>query len=52
MEHKDIAREWFTIADQDMASTEFLKQMKPIPCEIICYHCQQRREIFKRLSRF
>jgi len=44
MDNRDIAKEWFTIAEADLASAEFLKKMRPIPIEIICYHCQQSAE--------
>lgn len=40
MDNKDIAKEWFDIAQADLSSAEFLMNMHPIPLEIICYHCQ------------
>jgi HEPN domain-containing protein len=44
MESKDIAIEWFKIAENDILSAEYLQNMSPIPVEIICYHCQQSVE--------
>jgi len=28
----------------DLNTAEYLKNMKPLPIEIICYHCQQSAE--------
>lgn len=44
MDNQDIAKEWFKIADTDLLSAEFLQKMRPVPLEIICYHCQQAAE--------
>ena len=44
MDNKDIAVEWFRIAEIDLLSAEYLQNMRPIPVEIICYHCQQSAE--------
>ncbi len=44
MVNKDIAIEWFKIAEADLASANYLQNMKPVPVEIICYHCQQSAE--------
>ena len=44
MDNKDIAKEWFKIAEDDLSSAEFLQNMQSIPTEIICYHCQQSAE--------
>jgi HEPN domain-containing protein len=44
MNNRDIAKEWFHIADFDLHSAEFLTNMNPMPVEIICYHCQQSAE--------
>lgn len=41
MDNRDIAQEWFKMADIDFDSANFLLAMKPVPFEIICYHCQQ-----------
>lgn len=46
MVNKDIAVEWFKIAETDLASANYLQNMKPVPIEIICYHCQQSAEKF------
>ena len=37
-------KEWLEIAQQDLASAKYLRNMKPVPVEIICYHCQQCAE--------
>ena len=44
MDNKDIAKEWFKIAEGDLSSAEFLQNMQSMPTEIICYHCQQSAE--------
>lgn len=44
MNNRDIAKEWFSFAENDLNSAKFLLQMKPTPLEIICYHCQQSAE--------
>lgn len=44
MNVKDIAQEWFRIAELDLSSAAFLQGMHPKPIEIICYHCQQAAE--------
>ena len=44
MNNRDIAQEWFMFATNDLKSAEFLLNMKPLPLEIICYHCQQSAE--------
>jgi len=44
MNNKDIATEWFRVAQADLDSAEFLQGMRPIPIEVICYHCQQSAE--------
>jgi len=40
----DISKEWFDIAEMDIASAKYLQSIHPIPVEIICYHCQQSAE--------
>lgn len=37
-------KEWQGLADMDLKTAEYLKEMKPMPTEIICYHCQQSAE--------
>lgn len=44
MDKNEIVKEWLFIAEKDFKSAEFLKAMRPIPIEIICYHCQQSAE--------
>lgn len=44
MDNKNIAHEWFRYAAQDLSSANYLRGMKPVPLEIICYHCQQSVE--------
>jgi HEPN domain-containing protein len=44
MSNQDVAKEWLRFAETDLASAEFLWNMKPVPLEIICYHCQQAAE--------
>ncbi|SDI59612.1 HEPN domain-containing protein [Natribacillus halophilus] len=44
MNHKSVAEEWFSYARSDLEVAKFLKNMRPIPLEIICYHCQQSAE--------
>ena len=44
MDNRDIAREWFKVAETDLASATFLQGMRPVPVEVICYHCQQAAE--------
>lgn len=44
MDNSDVAKEWFKVAEADLASAEFLQNMRPVPVEIICYHCQQSVE--------
>jgi HEPN domain-containing protein len=38
------AREWLRYAHMDLSSAAFLRGHRPIPVEIICYHCQQAAE--------
>ena len=42
----EFAKEWFDIAETDLASAQHLISMHPQPIEIICYHCQQSAEKF------
>ncbi len=44
MNNLEIAQEWFDIAEKDLSSAKYLRNMNPIPIEIICYHCQQSAE--------
>lgn len=40
----DFTREWLEYAERDIGSANFLLNMRPIPMEIICFHCQQCAE--------
>ncbi len=44
MKNRDIANEWFQFAVLDLGAAKFLTGMRPLPLEIICYHCQQSAE--------
>jgi HEPN domain-containing protein len=45
MDRNEELRQWFEIADTDLASAEYLTSMRhPRPDEIICFHCQQAVE--------
>jgi HEPN domain-containing protein len=45
MDKTEELRQWFSIADTDLVTAEYLfKTMHPTPDEIICFHCQQAAE--------
>jgi HEPN domain-containing protein len=44
MATQEYALEWLTYAEADLNSAEFLLNLRPLPIEIICYHCQQSAE--------
>ncbi|MCL4514475.1 MAG: HEPN domain-containing protein [Firmicutes bacterium] len=44
MNNNQIAGEWFQYAQRDLESAKYLQNMRPVPIEIICYHCQQSAE--------
>lgn len=44
MDHKTVAEEWFQFANSDFEAAKYLQSMRPVPLEIICYHCQQSIE--------
>jgi HEPN domain-containing protein len=44
MDYKTVSEEWFQYADSDFEAAKFLQSMRPVPLEIICYHCQQSGE--------
>lgn len=46
MNNRDVAQEWFKVAEMVLASAEYLRNMRPVPLEIICYHSQQAAEKF------
>lgn len=37
-------QEWLNYASHDLQAAKFLQAMKPLPVEIICYHCEQAAE--------
>lgn len=37
-------KEWLEFASMDLDSAQFLLDMRPLPVEIICYHCEQAAE--------
>ena len=46
MVNNKIVSEWIDYAQRDLESSKFLLSMRPIPLEIVCYHCQQAAEKF------
>ena len=44
MENSSLSKEWLEYAAMDLKSAEFLLAMRPVPIEIICYHCEQAAE--------
>jgi HEPN domain-containing protein len=44
MQLSDLVREWLQKAQQDLDSARFLSNMKPLPKDIIGFHCQQAVE--------
>ena len=44
MDNRTRAQEWQRLAEMDLSSAEYLLNMRPVPVEIICYHCQQSAE--------
>ncbi|GHV43378.1 hypothetical protein AGMMS49546_24780 [Spirochaetia bacterium] len=44
MDILEAAQEWLRYAENDLGSAEFLLGRRPIPIEIICFHCQQSTE--------
>jgi len=38
------SNEWLEMASMDLAAAEYLLGMRPVPVEIICYHCEQAAE--------
>ena len=40
----EFTKEWLEYAERDVGSANFLLNMRPIPMEIICFHCQQCAE--------
>lgn len=44
MNGSEQSREWFDFAKMDLGAAEHLLSMRPVPVEIICYHCEQAAE--------
>jgi HEPN domain-containing protein len=44
MTKEEYALEWLRFAEMDFSSAEYLLGHRPLPIEIICYHCQQSAE--------
>ena len=44
MTKAELIKEWLDYSHTDLKSAEYLTGMKPVPLEIICYHCQQSVE--------
>jgi HEPN domain-containing protein len=44
MQLEDLVREWLQKARQDLDSAKFLSDMRPLPKDIIGFHCQQAVE--------
>ncbi|MDR1113554.1 MAG: HEPN domain-containing protein [Candidatus Margulisbacteria bacterium] len=44
MDELEYALEWFSFAETDLGSAEYLQGRRPLPVEIICYLCQQSAE--------
>ena len=41
----NLVAEWIKFSDTDLATAKYLyENMRPIPLEIVCYHCQQSVE--------
>jgi HEPN domain-containing protein len=41
----EVVAEWLKFSDRDLATAKHLyENMRPIPLEIVCYHCQQSAE--------
>ena len=40
MQLRDLVQEWLQKAQDDLDSAEFLSDMKPLPKDIIGFHCQ------------
>lgn len=44
MDSKQTSKEWFDRAQHDWDTANFILAMRPVPVEIVCYHCQQAVE--------
>ena len=54
MREKDLSSEWLELAEMDLGAAKYLLGMRPVPVEIVCYHCEQAAEKFLKgaLTRF
>ena len=46
MRGEELSQEWLDLAKLDLSAAEFLMDMRPVPIEIICCHCEQAAEKF------
>ena len=46
MNEKGWSSEWLDFAEMDLGAAEYLLNMRPLPVEIICFHCEQAAEKF------
>jgi len=44
MDEIAVSLEWLQFAEMDLSSAEYLLAHRPLPKEIICFHCQQAAE--------
>lgn len=44
MDNRQTSKEWFDRAQHDWNTANFILDMRPVPVEIVCYHCQQAVE--------
>jgi HEPN domain-containing protein len=44
MQLEELVREWIQKAMQDLYSAKFLSDMRPLPKDIVGFHCQQTVE--------
>lgn len=53
MGNESLLLEWYERARMDIATARFMQNYRPVPIEIICYHCQQAGEkVLKGLLAF
>ncbi len=44
------SNEWLEFANMDLSAAEYLLNMRPLPVEIICFHCEQAAEKFLKAA--
>jgi HEPN domain-containing protein len=44
MDEFEYALEWLNFAEMDLSSSKHLLMLRPLPIEIVCFHCQQTAE--------